>query len=79
MKIEFEIPDDSDELQELQDILEGEGVKPLTASEYCGNIVNGYLTNRVRNIFIGHVSKQNTEVLKEKFGSLSKIKIKENK
>ena len=73
MLIQFEIPDGSDELEELEEITSSPNIN-LIPSEYCGNIVRGYLSSRVRNQYEGHVKNQSIETLKEKFGKLSDIK-----
>ena len=75
MQIQFEILDGSDELEELQEILIGEGVD-VNANEYCENLVLGWLSNRVKNEYVSYATKQNTEILKEKFGSLSDVRTK---
>lgn len=80
MIIEVNIPDGSDELNELRFIVAKINVEnpenPITEEQYVSNIVLGYFTNRVKNEYVGYATKQNITVLKEKFGKLSDIRSK---
>jgi hypothetical protein len=82
MKIEIEIPDKSDELTELQDVVKqvnverGTLVEPITVTQYVNNIVMGYFTNRVLNNYKTFVSSQPVSVLKEMAATLSINKVK---
>lgn len=82
MDITITIPDDSDELDELQTVVakvnaeaaENTEADPITEQEYVQNVVLGYFTNRVLNEFKGYAAKQNVAVLKKAFGSLSDVR-----
>lgn len=78
MKIEIDIPDDSDELDELQVIVLKNNTEdpqhPITEGQFITNLVVGYLTNRILNEYKGFVAKQSITVLKEAFGELSSIR-----
>ena len=78
MIIEVNIPDGSDELAELQEVVaKANKENPLnliTEAQYVHNIVLGYFTNRVKNEYIGYVKSQDIITLKNKFGSLSNIR-----
>lgn len=79
MQITVDIPDDSEELQELLDcVAEVNRTTPpaqhITIDEYARNIVMGWLTNRVLDIFVRHARKQTPAVLRGKFGPAKNIR-----
>jgi len=80
MIIEVDIPDGSNELEELQAVVAKANLEhpknPITEAQYVNNIVTGYFRNRVKNEYLGYAKNQDTAVLKEKFGSLSSIRSK---
>lgn len=78
MQYTVEIEDGSDELQELFDcVVESNRDNPqnqLTPQEYVNNIINGWLTSRVIDIFVHHARKQSVQTLSCKFGPAKNIK-----
>lgn len=46
----------------------------LTASQYATNILNGWLQNRIRNIYIWYAQNEGLEMLKEKLGKNPDVK-----
>jgi len=80
MIIEVDIPDGSNELEELQAVVAKANLEhpknPITEAQYVNNIVIGYFQNRVKNEYIGFAKNQNIITLKEKFGTLSNIRSK---
>ena len=80
MRINVDIADGSDELDELQTVVANHNKEhpenPITESQYVNNIVVGYFQNRVKNEYVGHAKKLTTAELKVKFGELSDIRSK---
>jgi len=80
MMIEVDIPDGSDELEELKSIIAQMNAEHpenlITEAQYVNNIIIGYFQNRVRNEYIGHAKKQDIIVLKKAFGDLISIRSK---
>lgn len=78
MQFTVDIPDGSQELQELSDcVSENNRVNPggqITEQEYVTNIINGWLTNRVIDIYAHYARRQTPQVLQEKFGNAKDIK-----
>jgi len=74
MKITFEIPDDSEAAEELIEIMSDSAIT-ITRDEYCGNIVINFLNERVRQEYLFAAKRENISSLRDKFGSLSDIKI----
>jgi len=81
MIIKVDIPEGSDELDELQAVVAKTNLEnpenPITEAQYVNNIIIGYFQNRVKNEYLGYAKNQDTAVLKEKFGNLSSIRSKQ--
>lgn len=73
MIIEIDIPNE-DELAELTDCAT---TNNLTIEQYAGNIVSGWLKNRILETYTGHVKKMDSNNLKIIFGDHIKLKNKE--
>ena len=76
MKIIIEVDEDSSEFKELIHMVE-EAQKQdpgITIAQYIANIVNGYLKNRVLNIYVAHVKRLALEDLYNKFGDIDEIR-----
>ena len=82
MQIIVDIPNDSDELYELEEIVkEINKLNPnnptMTAQLYVSNIVMGYFQNRVKNVFIKHIENLSLKQMKAKVGKFKTIRGKE--
>jgi len=70
------IPDGSVELEEL-DFIVAQIIltdPTMTREKWVRNQVQGYLSNRVLNIYKGHIKDLSIQELKNKFGSLSEVR-----
>lgn len=80
MQFTVDVPDDSTELQELQDcVAENNAEHPdrqLNEQQYVDNIINGWLTSRVLDIYAHHVRQQPVATLEKKLGKMKDIKVK---
>jgi len=82
VKFTIELPDDSDELIELQEIVNEINTEnpreTMTLAGYLTNIIRGFLQSRVNENYIGHV-RQNLTNLKSQLGSYQSIRRRQNR